>query len=146
LGSKAMTDAPLPSIVISTTLPICLHLGSRTFRIPHRSNTEILISTENIFSEEPTYLGTAKNAEVDSDTFSHFRFTRIAVGIPELGAPTNGGTNILEAHKKAFFKALNHFIDAAWAALDRPGQRNYFDFQILSNLFTWKAQASQAAQ
>lgn len=115
-------------VLITVVLPVCLHLDSRTFYLPYRNGTHIEILTENFFSEKETYLGSGRNVEVESDEFSHFRFTRIRMRIPHFEKDPIDPATILERYKNTFFQALNTFIDSVRIVLKRYGLRNFYDY------------------
>lgn len=115
-------------VKITVTLPVCLHLDGREFRIPYRNGKAITVNNENIFSTRPTHLGKGNGVEVDSDTFSYFRFSRVSITIPTCKEETTDPSQILTHYQETFFKSLNRFIDAARATLQRKGLRHYFDY------------------
>lgn len=115
-------------VTITVTLPICLHLDKREFHLPYKKNTQITLSSENIANEEETYLGTAKGAEIDSDSFSHYRFSRVRVKIPHLSDSRIEAGEIFSTYEKPFFNALNTFIEAARISLRRYGLRYFHDY------------------
>lgn len=115
-------------VIITVVVPVCLHLDNRTFYLPYRNGARIEIQTENFFSEKETYLGSGKNVEVESDEFSHFRFTRIRMKIPHIEKDPIDPAAILERYKNTFFRALNIFIDSVRIVLKRCGLRNFHDY------------------
>lgn len=114
--------------IITVTLPVCLHLDDREFSIPYQKDSYIIITSNDFFSNEFTYLGAAQNAEVSSDSFSHFRFSRITMKIPVFDSAPVDPIKILKDNQKVFFKHLNLFIDAVRYSLGRDGLRNYYDY------------------
>jgi hypothetical protein len=120
--------APNLHTTITVVLPVCLHLDVRPFYVPYKGATQIEIRTENIPSRAVTPLGTGENVEVDSDEFSHFRFTRVTMAVPYFeGEPLEHGA-LREALKDTILGALNTFIDAARVELGRHGLKNYRDW------------------
>jgi len=115
-----------PYAQISGVLPICLHLDERIFTIQIGEKT-VEITTHNVSSEEPTWVGTAKNMEVDLDDFSHFRFTGITTKIPH-DKPNVGPHEVLDAYRDVFFEALNLFVACCRVALERSGLKSYYDY------------------
>src|SRR2546428_7213135 len=95
-----MTEA---HVSIKATLPVCLHLDERIFLFPYKNGSNIEIKTENYFSGQKTHLGTGTNVERESDSFSHFRFTRIEIKIPHPPDELLEPKDILEKYKRPFF-------------------------------------------
>jgi len=120
-----MTDTTELYVTIAVILPVCLHLDGRIFNVSTESGTDVTIKTENFFSEDPTYFGTATNAEFISDSFSHFRFTRLIVTIPVSSPNYLEPSQILEKYGATFLSAVNAFINAVRIALRRYGLKNY---------------------
>jgi len=70
-----------PYVKIIVILPIYLGLDNCTSIYQHDKNI-VKITAKNVVSEDPTWVGTARNMEVISDEYSHFRFTEITWRIP----------------------------------------------------------------
>lgn len=114
-----------PYVQITVILPICLHLDERIFCY-NVNGKNIEITTKNIVSKTETWLGTAHNMEVDSDEFSHFRFTQLMVKIQ--GDGNEKLNTVLEDERTIFFNAINKFIDCCRLILKRYGLSNYFEY------------------
>ncbi len=128
-GAPSSVDCYVTIIVV---LPVCLHLDGRTFCLPYKNGTQIEIQTENFFSERETSLGSASGFEIDSDDFSHFRFTRIKMKIPDFAKEPIDQNAILEQYRDVFFRSLNIFIDSVRIALKRYGLRNFHHYDDFS--------------
>jgi len=118
-------EFPKPFIEVIATLPICLHLDDRSFRFSD-SDRLIEITTSNEISKDATWIGEAKNMEVSSDKFSHFRFTKFKLKI-ESKEDNKTEYPLLETYENIIFKVLNRFISACRIALHRHGLDYYFD-------------------
>ncbi len=134
-----MTDSTELYVTITATLPVCLHLDGRTFHVPSEANAHIAVRTENFFSKVPTYAGTANNAEILSDSFSHFRFTSLIVTIPVSTPDPLEPSKILEKYGADFLSAVNAFINAVRIALGRYGLKNYLDLYYFYGPVTARA-------
>lgn len=115
-------------IVISVNLPICLHLDKRIFKMPFKKGTHIEIQTSNFFCNEFSRIGTAQNTEIESDTFSQFRFTNFQMKIPHSNSEKIELVEIPQKYNKIFFKYYNKFIDAYRIASGREKIRNYWNY------------------
>jgi|GEM_PF-2360007 len=116
-------------VAIRATLPVCLHLDERSFDVRLDSSSIVSIRTQNFFSEEPTYLGTARNAEIMSDSFSHFRFTTLVVTIPFEQIEPIKPSEILPLYKDTLLSAVNKFVNAVRIVTNRHGLKNYSHFR-----------------
>jgi hypothetical protein len=140
--TEVMTDSTELYVTITATLPVCLHLDGRTFYVSSELGPPVTIRTENFFSKEPTYAGTATNAEIESDSFSHFRFTRLIAVIPVSSPDPLAPHEILKKYGPDFLRAVNTFINAVRIALGRYGLKNYTDLQDFYGPVTATASAA----
>ncbi len=119
---------PEPYIRITVVLPVCLHLDDRIFTCEWEGMT-VELRTQNIASEQETWVGTAKNMEVKSDAFSHFRFTGVTMMIPI--QPTHGEVDdvqVFENYQRIIFGVRNQFIASCREAFNRHGLKSYHDY------------------
>lgn len=122
-----MTKVKLNYITYKVILPICLHLDDRRFAIPFKKNSKIEIILSNFFSNKYSNLGKATNAEVDSDTFSHYRFTRMTMKIPYFKKEIIEREDISTKYDNVFLKYYNQFIDIYRIVSDRSKIRNIWN-------------------
>ncbi len=119
-----MSKSKANNVVFDVILPICLHLDERKFTIPYKKGTNVEIILSNFFSNEYSNIGDAKNAEVDSDIFSHYRFTRMTMMIPCFQNAVIEPKEILLKYENIFLKYYNQFIDCYRIVTGRNKIRN----------------------
>jgi len=122
-------------LVFSFTLPICLHLDSNTdFLVNlHGWSSPFVINTEEYIEEYDPRYGNARNAEVNSDISSAFRFTRMNVIFQDInrGIPLD---KTLELYQKDTLKAVNHFLNAYRYLTKRNAINNIFSLYATRSL------------
>jgi len=119
---------PEPYLQITVVLPVCLHLDDRNFTCEWEGMT-VELRTQHIASEQETWAGRARNMEVRSDEFSHFRFTSVTMMVPI--PPTHGemdDAQVLEKYDRVFFGVLNQFMASCREALNRRGLKSFHDY------------------
>ena len=131
---KAVDNIEDNFIVFTVILPICLHLDDRTFHLPYKNGKLIEITTNNFFSNNYTS-GSAKNIEADSDTFSHYRFSKLTMKIPHFDTEVVDLDEIERDYENIFLKYYNRFIDSYRLISSRHKIRNIWNFsEFLSPL------------
>jgi hypothetical protein len=115
-----------PFVEVTAKLPVCLHLDRRSF--PFEVNgVPVEITVRNVPNEEGTWLGKASNAEVESDSFSHFRFSTLTIRFPHSRAcPLN---RCLDEYADVVFCTVNHFLAACRVALGRHGLKEVTSYE-----------------
>jgi hypothetical protein len=116
------------------TLPICLHLQKENefeVSIPGRDFPFVVVSEEVIRKESP--FGTAKSAEITSDTEGGFRLTQLSIifedknqSIPE--------EKIRDVYGKDVIRAINRFLEIYRYTTQRFAIQNIVDLDSLMYL------------
>lgn len=122
-----MNDEKDIYIEIIIVLPICLHLDNREFYLSYKKGKNIVIRTENIYNNNHPIYGSVQNMEVDSDSDSRFRFSKVFIKIPLFGELMVPVEQIISTYSELYLKYLNTFLDQYRFVTKRSAIKNYTD-------------------
>lgn len=126
-------------LVFSFILPICLHLENNfDFLVNLRGWPHpFIINTEECIEEYDPRYGNSKNAEVNSDIASAYRFTRLNIVFLDKN-PTIPLEKIKELYENDVLKAVNHFLNAYRHITERHAINNIFSLSSVRSLIIYR--------